>query len=347
MTAEQARAEESPQLQAGRITRSRSIFANQAVSLSVILVLIWVVLGVLSPAFRTGNNLLQITLQAAVMALIAAGETFVIISGGIDLSVGSIFAFSAMLTGLAVQSELGTLGAIVAGLASGAFLGFINGLGVGWLKLPAFIVTLGMMSVARGLALLANNGVPIFGLPEGFAILGQGRINLEGIVLPTGRAVSTGIPVPTLIVGAVFALCWFLLRYTRFGRFTYAIGSNPEASRLSGVRITRNLIGIYVLCGVFTALAALVESSRLNSFQPASGQGYELDAIGAVVIGGTSLFGGEGNILASLVGALILATIRNGLNILGISAFWQYVATGGIIVLAVFLDRLRRSRRAA
>ncbi|MCC7209800.1 MAG: ABC transporter permease, partial [Anaerolineae bacterium] len=303
MTAEQVQATRDTSPQQGQGARFRAMFSNQALSLFVILALMWIVLGVLSPAFRTGNNLLQVTLQAAVMALIAAGETFVIISGGIDLSVGSIFAFSAMLTGLAVKSELGAGGAILVGLAAGAFLGFINGLGVGWLKLPAFIVTLGMMSVARGLALLANNGVPIFGLPEGMAILGQGRINLEGIIVPSGREVSTGIPVPTIIVIAVFALSWFLLRYTSFGRFTYAIGSNTEASRLSGVRITRNLIGIYVLCGVFTALAALVESSRLNSFQPASGQGYELDAIGAVVIGGTSLMGGEGNILASLVGA--------------------------------------------
>jgi ribose transport system permease protein len=292
----------------------------------------WLVLGLLSPYFFTVNNVLQITLQAAVMALIAAGETFVIISGGIDLSVGSIFAFSAMVAGVATRDGLGLGGAIIFGLGAGALLGLINGIGVARLGLPAFIVTLGMMSVARGLALLLNNGVPIFGLIEGFKFLGQERIG--GIV-----------PVPTIIVLIVYIGCWFILRYTPFGRFTYAIGSNSEAARLSGVRISRNLIGIYVLCGALTALASLIESSRLNSFQPASGVGYELDAIGAVVIGGTSLFGGEGSILASLVGALIIATIRNGLNILGISAFWQNVATGAIIVLAVYLDRLRRNRQ--
>jgi ribose transport system permease protein len=300
--------------------------------LFLILILMWLVLGLLSPYFFTVNNVLQITLQAAVMALIAAGETFVIISGGIDLSVGSIFAFSAMVAGVATRDGLGLGGAIIFGLGAGALLGLINGIGVARLGLPAFIVTLGMMSVARGLALLLNNGVPIFGLIEGFKILGQERIG--GIV-----------PVPTIIVLIVYIGCWFILRYTPFGRFTYAIGSNSEAARLSGVRISRNLIGIYVLCGALTALASLIESSRLNSFQPASGVGYELDAIGAVVIGGTSLFGGEGSILASLVGALIIATIRNGLNILGISAFWQNVATGAIIVLAVYLDRLRRNRQ--
>lgn len=312
--------------------RIRGLLSNQAFSLFLILILMWLVLGLLSPYFFTVNNVLQITLQAAVMALIAAGETFVIISGGIDLSVGSIFAFSAMVAGVATRDGLGLGGAIIFGLGAGALLGLINGIGVARLGLPAFIVTLGMMSVARGLALLLNNGVPIFGLIEGFKILGQERIG--GIV-----------PVPTIIVLVVYIGCWFILRYTPFGRFTYAIGSNSEAARLSGVRISRNLIGIYVLCGALTALASLIESSRLNSFQPASGVGYELDAIGAVVIGGTSLFGGEGSILASLVGALIIATIRNGLNILGISAFWQNVATGAIIVLAVYLDRLRRNRQ--
>ncbi len=312
--------------------RIRGLLSNQAFSLFLILILMWLVLGLLSPYFFTVNNVLQITLQAAVMALIAAGETFVIISGGIDLSVGSIFAFSAMVAGVATRDGLGLGGAIIFGLGAGALLGLINGIGVARLGLPAFIVTLGMMSVARGLALLLNNGVPIFGLIEGFKFLGQERIG--GIV-----------PVPTIIVLIVYIGCWFILRYTPFGRFTYAIGSNSEAARLSGVRISRNLIGIYVLCGALTALASLIESSRLNSFQPASGVGYELDAIGAVVIGGTSLFGGEGSILASLVGALIIATIRNGLNILGISAFWQNVATGAIIVLAVYLDRLRRNRQ--
>jgi ribose transport system permease protein len=318
----------------GRETRLGSLLSNQAISLFLILILMWIVLGFFSPYFFTTNNLLQITLQAAVMALIAAGETFVIISGGIDLSVGSVFAFSAMVTGI-VMRDTNSLGlALVAGLAAGSLLGLVNGLGVARLGLPPFIVTLGMMSAARGFALLLNNGTPIFAVTEGFNVLGQTR--LGGVV-----------PLPTLIVFGVYLICWFILRYTPFGRFTYSIGSNNEASRLSGVPVSRTLIGVYMLCGLLTALAGLIESSRLNSTQPASGVGYELDAIGAVVIGGASLFGGEGNILASLVGALVIATIRNGLNILGISAFWQNVATGAIIVLAVYIDRLRRSRQGA
>jgi ribose transport system permease protein len=317
---------------ASGVSALRRVLSNQAVSLLLILILMWLVLALLSPYFLTINNVLQITLQGAVMSLIAAGETFVILSGGIDLSVGSVFAFSAMFAGIVMRDTNSLALGMAGGLAAGALLGLVNGVGVARLQLPAFIVTLGMMSVARGFALLLNNGVPIFGLPAGFEVLGQGRVG--GVV-----------PVPTIVVLVVYAICWFVLRQLPFGRFTYAIGSNSEAARLSGVRLSRQLLGIYMLCGLLTALASLIESSRLNSFQPASGVGYELDAIGAVVIGGTSLFGGEGNILASLVGALIIATIRNGLTILGISAFWQNVATGAIIVLAVYLDRVRRSRQ--
>jgi len=308
--------------------RARS---NQPLSMAVILLLMWLVLSLLSQYFFTANNLLQITLQGAVMALVAAGETFVILSGGIDLSVGAVFALSAMVAGKATAAGMPWPAVVLAGLAAGAACGFLNGLGVGVLRLPPFVVTLGMMGVARGFALIINQGIPIFGLPPGFEVLGQSRIG--GIV-----------PVPTLLVLLVYAVCYFILRSTRFGRFTYAIGSNQEATRLAGVRTSRYLVGIYLLCGLLTALAGLTEASRLNSFQPAGGQGLELDAIGAVVIGGASLFGGEGNILASLIGALIVATIRNGLNILGVYAFWQYVVTGALIVIAVYLDTLRHRR---
>ena len=309
----------------------RQAINNQALSMAAILILMWIILAWLSPVFFTVNNILQITLQAAVMALIAAGQTFVILSGGIDLSVGSVFALSAMVAGKATEAEFPFLIVILAGLATGAATGLFNGLGVGALRLPPFVVTLGMLGIARGFALIINEGVPIFGLPEGLQYLGQGRVG--GVV-----------PVPTIIVLVVYVICYFILTRTRFGRFTYAIGSNQEATRLAGVRTSRVLIGIYVLCGVLTALAGLTEAGRLNSTQPAGGIALELDAIGAVVIGGTSLFGGEGNILATLMGALIIATIRNGLNLLGVYAFWQNVITGALIIAAVYLDHLRRNR---
>ena len=309
----------------------RQALNNQTLSMAAILVLMWLALAVLSPVFLTVNNILQITLQAAVMALVAAGQTFVILSGGIDLSVGSVFALSTMVAGKASEAELPLLLILLAGLGTGAAAGLFNGLGVGFLRLPPFVVTLGMLGIARGFALIINEGVPIFGLPAGFQYLGQGRVG--GLV-----------PVPTVIVLIVYAACYFVLNRTRFGRFTYAIGSNQEASRLAGIRTSRYLVGIYVLCGALTALAGLTEAGRLNSTQPAGGISLELDAIGAVVIGGTSLFGGEGNILATLMGALIIATIRNGLNLLGVYAFWQNVITGALIIAAVYLDHLRRTR---
>lgn len=325
----QASGQNKQQSQARRVWRQA--INNQALSMAAILVLMWLALAVLSPVFLTVNNILQITLQAAVMALVAAGQTFVILSGGIDLSVGSVFALSTMVAGKASEAELPLLLILLAGLGTGAAAGLLNGLGVGVLRLPPFVVTLGMLGIARGFALIVNEGVPIFGLPAGFQYLGQGRVG--GVV-----------PVPTIIVLIVYAACYFILNRTRFGRFTYAIGSNQEASRLAGIRTSRYLIGIYVLCGALTALAGLTEAGRLNSTQPAGGISLELDAIGAVVIGGTSLFGGEGNILATLMGALIIATIRNGLNLLGVYAFWQNVITGALIIAAVYLDHLRRTR---
>jgi ribose/xylose/arabinose/galactoside ABC-type transport system permease subunit len=187
-----------------------------------------------------------------------------------------------------------------------------------------------MMGIARGLALIFVNGVPIYGL-ERYKFIGQGKL-------------FNVIPVPTVIILVVFALAFVVLNYTRFGRFTYAIGSNAEASRLSGIKVRRVQIGIYVICGLVTGLASTVEAGRLAIVQPAGGNGYELLAIGAVIIGGASTFGGEGSIVATLIGAIIVTTIRNGLNILGVNAFWQYVVNGLVIIGAVAADQFRRRR---
>jgi ribose transport system permease protein len=186
-----------------------------------------------------------------------------------------------------------------------------------------------MMGIARGFALILCKGIPIYGLKPGYMWLGQGKI--FGV-----------IPVPTIIVAIIFLVAFFILKYTKFGRFTYAIGSNAEATRLSGININRVTLGIYMVSGMLSAVAGIIESARLGTIQPAGGNGYELLAIGAVVIGGTSLFGGEGEIIATLIGALIVTTIRNGLNILGVYAFWQYVVNGLIIIIAVAIDQIRR-----
>jgi ribose transport system permease protein len=297
----------------------------------VILGVLWLILALLSPYFFTVDNIMEITLQTAVIAIIAAGETFVIISGGIDLSVGAVFACSAVVGGLVLESTGSLPLALAATVSFGALLGLTNGLLIAKLYVPPFIATLGMMGVARGLALILSSGIPIYGLDEGYKFIGQGKL-------------FDVIPVPTLIVLLVFILGYILANRTRFGRFIYAIGSNSEAARLSGINIARVTIGVYVISGLLAGLASVVEAGRLGIIQPAGGQGYELLAIGAVVIGGTSLFGGEGSIIATLIGAIIVTTIRNGLNILGVNAFWQYVVNGTVIIAAIAVDQYRRRR---
>ena len=309
----------------------RGLARYQGISMLAILVVMWVALGFMSPYFFTVGNLFEITLQMAVIGIIAAGETFVILSGGIDLSVGAVFACSAVVGGLVLGSTGSLPLALAATVSFGALLGLVNGLLITRLRVPPFIATLGMMGVARGLALILTGGVPIYGLDPGYRFIGQGK--LLGV-----------IPVPTLIVVVVFILGVIIANYSRFGRFIYAIGSNTEAARLSGIKVARVTVGVYVICGMLTGLASIVEAGRLGIIQPAGGNGYELLAIGAVVVGGASLFGGEGSIIATLIGAIIVTTIRNGLNILGVNAFWQYVVNGVVIVAAVAADQYRRRR---
>ena len=297
--------------------------------MTLILALMWFVLSLLSPYFFTIGNISDITLQTAVIGIIAAGETLVILSGGIDLSVGSVFACSAVAGGLAFQATGNLALTLFCTVLTGGLLGLLNGFFVNQLRVPPFIATLGMLGIARGLALILSRGIPIFGLPPGYIWIGQGTLfNI--------------IPVPTIILLAVYALVFFIARYTRFGRFTYAIGSNAEAAQLSGINLRLVLLGTYAGCAFLCGVAAIIEAARLGTVQPAGGNGYELLAIGAVVIGGTSLFGGEGNVVATLIGALIETTIRNGLNLLGVNAFWQYVVNGGVIIAAVAVDQWKR-----
>ncbi len=309
----------------------RGLSRNQGVSMLIILAAMWVILGLLSPYFFTRDNIMEITLQTAVIAIIAAGETFIIISAGIDLSVGAVFAASAVVGGLVLEATGSLPLALLSTVAFGSLLGLTNGFLITKLWVPPFIATLGMMGVARGLALILSDGIPIYGLPPVYKFIGQGRL-------------FDIIPFPTVIMIVVFVLGYIIANYTRFGRFIYAIGSNEEAARLSGIKVTRTLIGVYVIGGLLAGLASTIESGRLGIIQPAGGNGYELLAIGAVVIGGTSLFGGEGSIIATLIGAIIMTTLRNGLNILGVNSFWQYVVNGTVIIAAIAIDQYRRRR---
>jgi ribose/xylose/arabinose/galactoside ABC-type transport system permease subunit len=290
------------------------------------LCLLSILLSILSPHFLSVSNLRNVLEQTAINAVVAVGMTFVIVSGGIDLSVGSIVAFSGVLLASALAAGAPAPAAIAAGVAAGALCGLANGLLVTRGRLPPFIATLGMMSVARGAALVFTEGRPISGFDTGFRSLATGRV--------------LGLPTPVLVVALVYAAAHLLLTRTRFGRYVYAIGGNEEATRLSGVAVRFHKTMVYVLCGTTSALAAVLLTSRLNSAQPIAGMMYELDAIAATVIGGTSLLGGSGSLGGTLVGALIMGVLRNGLNLLGVSSYLQQIVIGAVIIVAVLVDSL-------
>ena len=314
----------------GQVTRN--LLRHQAGFLGLILVAMWLLFSRFTPYFLTTQNLLSITIEAAVTAIAAVGQTFVILSAGIDLSTGSVLALVTVTSAIVMGTGQSMVVGILTGLAVGGICGLFNGIAVGKLRIPPFIATLGMMGIARGLALIVTGGVPRFQLAQGFEILGQGFF-------------QNVIPVSTVIMVAVYLGAGLVLHRTRFGRYTYAIGSNIEAAKLSGIDVSRYLVYIYAVAGLSAGIAGLIAESRLGSGQPAGGQGLELETIAAVVIGGTSLFGGEGNIFATLIGALIIASLRNGLNVIGVYAFWQNVVIGVALLLAVYADQWRRSRR--
>ena len=290
--------------------------------------LLVVVLSFLSDSFLTVSNLLNIARQVSINAIIAAGMTFVILTAGIDLSVGSVLAFSgAIIAGLLSTGQPLLVG-IGAGLLLGAMLGLVNGLIVTRGGVQPFIATLGMLTIARGATLVYTDGRPITGLPDAFVWLGAGDV---------GR-----VPVPVIIMTLVFLAAYVVLTQTVLGRYIYAIGGNEEAARLSGVNVTLYKTLAYVLSGVLAAVSGIILTARLNSAQPTAGGGYELDAIAAVVLGGTTLAGGEGSITGTLLGAFIIGVLNNGLNLLNVSSFYQQVVKGVVILLAVLLDRRLR-----
>jgi len=290
------------------------------------LVLLVGLLSFLTPHFLSVSNLLNVMEQTSINAVIALGMTFVILSGGIDLSVGSLLALAGVVLAWALQAGWPVPAAILAGLAVGAASGLVNGLLITKGRLPAFIATLGMMSIARGAALVFTSGRPISGFGAGFRQLSTARI--------------LGVPAPIVITIALYALGHFLLTRTRFGRYVYAIGGNEEATRLSGINAGFHKTMVYVLSGVASGLAAALLTARLNSAQPIAGINYELDAIAATVIGGTSLSGGVGTLHGTLIGALIMGVLRNGLNLLGTSSFFQQIVIGIVIITAVLVDSM-------
>lgn len=291
------------------------------------LLLIVVIISVMSPSFLTMNNLFNVLRQVSINALIAFGMTFVILTGGIDLSVGSILALTGAVTAGMMSGGMDPILAMLLGVLLGVLLGAINGLIIAKGKVAPFIATLATMTIFRGLTLVYTEGRPISGLGDSFTfqMLGKGYI--------------FGIPVPVITMAISFAVLYFILKKTTFGRRVYAVGGNEEASRLSGINVDRVKIYVYSLAGGLTAIASLILTSRLNSAQPTAGNMFELDAIAAVVLGGTSLTGGRGWIVGTLIGALIIGVLNNGLNLIGVSSFFQQVVKGAVILIAVLLDR--------
>jgi len=288
------------------------------------------VLWALTPHFLTISNLLNVAEQATIIAIIAVGMTFVIITGGIDLSVGSVLAFAGVVMASVLHSGVPLPLALMVGLGAGLLCGLVNGLLITVGRLPPFIATLGMMSVARGAALMFTEGRPISGFSESLRSLATGEV--------------LRVPAPVIIMIGVYVIAHFVLRRTKLGRYTYAIGGNEEAALLSGINVKLYKTMVYGLAGLLSGLAAILLTARLNSAQPIAGISYELDAIAATVIGGTSLLGGEGTVIGTLIGALIMAVLRNGLNLLGVSSFIQQIVIGTVIIVAVLIDMALKRR---
>jgi ribose transport system permease protein len=310
--------------------RSRGALRQREIGTFGGLLLLCAALWIATPYFATVSNLVNVVQQSTIIGVIAVGMTFVIITGGIDLSVGSILAFAGITFGALVQANVPVSLAVIGALAAGTLCGAVNGALVTIGRLPPFIATLGMMSVARGLALMVSDGRPISGYPASFRSLATGSI--------------VGVPVPVIIMLALYAAAHFVLRRMTLGRYTYAIGGNEEATALSGVNVSAYKTTVYCISGFVSALTSLLLIARLNSAQPIAGISYELDAIAAVVIGGSSLLGGSGSVIGTLIGALIMSVLRNGLNLLGVSSYVQQVAIGTVIVVAVLVDMALRRR---
>ena len=309
----------------------------------IVLILMIILLSIIQPAFLSAVNIFNVLTQSCIFGIMALGMTFVIISKGIDLSVGSVLAFSGVIAASFGQELdatekyfpnmplLPVIVPILIALAIGAACGFVNGFLISKTKIPAFIATLGMLTVARGFALIYTSGRPVSNLIPPLTFLGEKLFNV--------------IPVPVVVFFIMIIISHILLNKTRFGKNTYAIGGNITAAEVSGVNVSKYLILIYTYCGLLAGLAALVFAGRVGSVHPGAADGYELTAIASTTIGGTSHSGGIGTIMGAFVGAMVLAVLRNGFTLLGVNAYWQKVAEGVIIVVAVIIDMRKNAKR--
>jgi ribose/xylose/arabinose/galactoside ABC-type transport system permease subunit len=310
----------------------RKIVGAREATLAGVVILLVIYLSIASPYFMTAGNLTVVGRQIGLALIISVGMTFVILIGGIDLSVGSTVALVSVLTGeFMITIGMPPALAVLFALIGGAVVGLVNGIINAYVGIPSFVVTLGMLAVARGLSLGITGGSTISGFPEGFLYLGQGEF--------------LGIPIPVWVAAIIAIAAHIVLTRTTFGRHVYFVGSNEEAAKLSGIRVRRVKIAVFMISASLAAVSGILETARLSVGQPAAGNGYELLAIGAAVIGGASLFGGVGGILGTALGTSLLLLIQNALILLGISAYWQQVFSGVIIVAAVALNMWRRKRK--
>ena len=294
------------------------------------LILLFIGLTIATPHFLTAINLASVARQTAVINIMALGMTLVIITGGIDLSVGSTLALAGLFGTMAIKSGLPIPLGILVGIFSGFVCGLLNGLMITQLRINPFIITLGTLEAYRGLALVVSKGLPVHGLPDAFALLGDGTL--------------LGIPFSLWVLAVCAVIMHFVLENTKLGRYSFAIGSNSSAAYYAGVPIDFHLSAVYAIAGLLTGLAGMIEASRLVTGQPTAGQGYELQAIAAVVIGGGSLQGGEGSVVGTLIGAFIIGLLSNGSDLLGINPYWQQVIIGLVIIAAVGFDEFRKRK---
>ncbi len=294
------------------------------------LAVLFIALSLASPYFLTYTNLASVVRQTAVINVMALGMTLIIIAGGIDLSVGAVMAFSGLLGTMALEAGWSIPASIALALVCGCGWGLANGLLITQLRINPFIVTLGTLGIARGITLIISNGLPVHRIPKEFAFIGEGNL--------------LGVPFVLWILVVCAALTHVILEHTRMGRYVFAIGSNPEAAWYTGIPVAFHTTAVYAYGGVLCGLAGMIEASRLMTGQPTAGQGYELQVIAAVVIGGGSLRGGEGSVPGTLVGAFIMGLLANGSDLLGISPYLQQAIIGAVIILAVAVDELRKRR---
>ncbi len=308
-------------------------FSLSKIFVYLVLVVIILFFTVTTDTFLTSKNILNICRQISMIGICSVGMTMVLLTGGIDISVGSIIA----LVGVVAAKLIGEAGmaifpAMVIGVVVGAFCGLINGIMVAKFDVPALITTLAMQTMARGAAYILTSGIPIYGLPEEIKTLGQGYF--------------FKIPIPVIIMALIFLFGWWLLEQTRFGRYTYAIGGNQEVARLSGINVLKMKIFIYTLSGLFAGLSGVIMLSRINSGQPATSSGFEMDVITGAVLGGISVAGGEGKLVNVIAGVLIMGMLSNGMTLMNLDEYWQWVVKGIVLLLAVTFDNMQRKRNA-